>query len=139
MIQHRTARAVSGQGAEQSGRRAEAIASWWLRLSGYRVLARRYRSPVGEIDIIARKRRALVFVEVKRRGREGDGLAAVDPANRRRVTRAATHFLAGAGSAAGRAVETIRFDIIVVTPWRRPRHIRNAWIAGLDRTADAGW
>ena len=133
------ARAATGEGAERSGRRAEAMAAWWLRLRGYRVVARRYRSPVGEIDIVARKRRSLVFVEVKRRGEEGDALAAVDPVSRRRVTRAATHYLAGITAAAGAGIESLRFDIIVVTPWRLPRHICNAWVAGLDRTVDVGW
>ena len=139
MTQARAARTATGRGAERSGRRAESIAAWWLRLAGYRVVARRYRSPVGEVDIIARRRRTVAFVEVKWRGRESDALAAVDPESRRRVTRAATHFLAGGAAADSGKIDTIRFDIVVVTPWRRPLHIRNAWIAGLDGTVDVGW
>ena len=53
--------------AESRGRRAEWIAVWWLRLFGYRVLARRARQRVGEIDIVARRGRTLAFVEVKAR------------------------------------------------------------------------
>ena len=53
--------------AEKRGRAAETVAAWWLRLRGWRILARRVRTPVGEVDLIARRRRTLAFVEVKAR------------------------------------------------------------------------
>ena len=52
---------------EQHGRNAETVAAWFLRLKGYRILARRVRTHVGEIDLIARHGDTLVFVEVKAR------------------------------------------------------------------------
>lgn len=125
--------------AERAGRRAETLAAWWLRLTGYRVLARRYRTPVGEIDIVAGTRRSLVFVEVKQRAGGADGLAAIGPASRRRLMRAASHYLAGPGHPGRTAIEAVRFDIIVVRPWRRPLHLRNAWTCRMDGTPDVGW
>ena len=68
--------------AERRGRRAELIAAWYLRLKLYRVLARRYRTPVGEIDLIVRRGRTIVFVEVKHRPSEAEALEAVPPAGR---------------------------------------------------------
>lgn len=59
------------QRAERRGRRAEKIAAWFLRAKGYAVLARRYKTPVGEIDLVARRGRTLAFVEVKAR-KEGE-------------------------------------------------------------------
>jgi putative endonuclease len=55
------------QSAERGGRRAESLAAWWLRLKGWRILARRVRTPVGEIDLVARRGRTIAFVEVKAR------------------------------------------------------------------------
>lgn len=131
--------AAARRRAEQAGRRAESLAAWWLRLAGYRVVARRHRTPVGEIDIVAIAGRRLVFVEVKQRADGADGLAAVGPASRRRLMRAAQYFLAGPERARLPPVEAIRFDVVVVRPWRRPLHLRNAWMAGMDGTPDAGW
>ncbi|MEQ9815290.1 MAG: YraN family protein, partial [Azospirillaceae bacterium] len=75
--------------AERRGRRAEGVAALWLRLKGYRVLDRRVRTPVGEIDLVLRRGGTLVFAEVKRRVALADGMAAVGPAQRRRIGRAA--------------------------------------------------
>ena len=66
---------MSRQGRERAGRFAETLAAWLLRLRGYRILARRYATPVGEIDLVARRGELLVFVEVKRRAGRGDALA----------------------------------------------------------------
>ena len=63
--------------AERRGRRAETLAAWYLRLKGYRILARRYRTPVGEIDLIVRRGRLVAFVEVKRRPTEAEAAEAV--------------------------------------------------------------
>ena len=105
--------------AERRGRRAEAIAAWYLRAKFYRILARRYRTPLGEIDLIARRGRAIVFVEVKSRPTGEAGLEAVTAKSRQRIARAAAVWLAAHPAAAGLDQ---RFDIIVAAPGRRPRH-----------------
>ena len=108
------------QRAEGSGRRAEAIAAWFLRLKFYRILARRYRTPVGEIDLVARRGRTIVFVEVKRRPSEAQGLDAVTRNARRRIARAADLWIAAHPAAAG---FDQRFDIVITVPRRWPRHV----------------
>ena len=68
---------------ERAGRIAEAAAAWHLRLHGYRILARRFATPVGEIDLVAQRRNLLVFVEVKRRATVTSALAALLPLQQR--------------------------------------------------------
>jgi putative endonuclease len=107
------------QRAEGRGRRAETIAAWFLRLKFYRILARRYRTPVGEIDLVARRGRTIVFVEVKQRPSEAEGLDAVTRNARRRIARAADLWMAAHPSAAG---FDQRFDIVITVPRRWPLH-----------------
>ncbi len=107
-----------------AGRRAELLAAWWLRLKGYRILARGLRLPVGEIDLVARRGRRLAFVEVKRRRSLEAALAAITPRQRRRIMRAAEAWLAGRPDLAG--CER-RFDALLLVPGRRPRHLPDAW------------
>ncbi|MDP6406801.1 MAG: YraN family protein [Alphaproteobacteria bacterium] len=97
------------QQAEQSGRKAETLAHWLLRLKGYRILARRERTAAGELDIVARRGATLVFVEVKQRPT---------------VAQAAEAYLAANPGLAGLGA---RFDAILVAPGRLPVHIANAW------------
>ena len=110
--------------AEISGRRAEAIAAWYLRLKRYRILARRYRTPVGEIDLIARRGRTIAFVEVKLRPSEAEAIEAVRPSAARRIVRAADYWLAAHPAATGL---DLRFDLMVAVPGRFPRHVRAAF------------
>jgi putative endonuclease len=105
--------------AEKRGRRAERAATWFLRLKGYRLLASRFKTPVGEIDLVMRRGRTIVFVEVKERPDEAAGLDAVTAKARRRIARAADYWLAGHPDAAG---FDLRFDIVVASPGRLPRH-----------------
>ncbi|MEX0854065.1 MAG: YraN family protein [Bauldia sp.] len=112
--------------AERHGRRAEALAAWFMRLKGYRVLARRYRTPVGEIDLIVRRGNAIAFVEVKARSTRGEAVEAVSASARRRIARAAALWLAAHPAAAGL---DLRFDVLVVAPPRLPRHLTNAFDA----------
>ena len=112
------------QRAYRAGLWGESASVWWLRLRGYRVLARRWRVPVGEIDIVARRGRLLAMVEVKTRGATEDALEAVSARQRRRVERAAEAFLAS-HPALGQC--DVRFDVMLVVPWRPPRHIMDAW------------
>jgi putative endonuclease len=105
--------------AEQGGRRAETLAAWWLRLKGYAILARRVRTPVGEIDLVARRGRTLVFVEVKARSSASDASLALDDFRLRRVA-AAAEALAPRFARAG---DDLRIDAVVIVPKRLPRHI----------------
>ena len=106
------------------GRTAESLAAWWLRLKGYRVLARDFRVPVGEIDLIARRGRVLAFVEVKARRTAAAAPDALQPRQRRRIARAATAFLQQRPVLAG---HRLRFDVIWIVPGRLPCHITDAW------------
>jgi putative endonuclease len=110
--------------AYRRGHAGERLAALRLMLVGYRILARRYRTKVGEIDLIARRGRTVAFVEVKRRSDLALGLEAVTPQARARIRRAAELFLRRNPVLADHA---LRFDIIVITPWAWPRHIADAW------------
>ena len=118
--------AAARRAAERRGRRAEAVAAWFLRLKGYRVLARRYRTPVGEIDLVVRRGKLVAFVEVKARPTLDEGSEAVTARGRRRVAQAAAGWLAAHPEAAGLA---LRFDVVVAPPWRAPRHLAGAFDA----------
>ena len=112
------------QRAERAGLRAETFAAWFLRLKGYRILAMRYRTPVGEIDIVARHWGTLVFVEVKARGNAEDYGVALEAVNTRRISRAANHYLAHRRLNLN---TDMRFDVIFLAPRRWPRHLINAF------------
>ena len=110
--------------AYRFGLHAETVCVWWLRARGYRVLARRFKAPVGEIDIVARKGTLLAMIEVKAR-RGGDMAQAVPTQRqRRRIARAAEAFIARSPRLAGC---DIRFDLMVARPWRLPFHLEDAW------------
>jgi len=113
-------------GRERAGRRAETLAAWWLGLKGFRLLARRWRTPVGELDLVARRGDLVVFVEVKRRPSLAAAAEAVDPLQRARVVRAAELYLARQPVLAGLE---LRFDAVLIAPWRPPRHLPDAWRA----------
>lgn len=109
--------------AEQRGRRAETLGAWWLRLHGWRILARRARVPGGEVDLVARRGRTLAFVEVKARGDEAGAAIALDRSRLRRVAVAAERLTARYGQ----GCETVRIDALYVVPGRLPRHVRDVW------------
>ncbi|MBT5572227.1 MAG: YraN family protein [Alphaproteobacteria bacterium] len=110
--------------AEHKGRRAETRAALMLRLKGYRILAHRYRSPVGEIDLVAKRGHTLLAVEVKSRKSAAEAAFAIDARQQKRIARAAEHFLAANPRYAD---HKIRFDAILDVPKRLPRHIMDAW------------
>lgn len=112
------------QAAEKRGHRAERHAALLLRLKGFRLLARRYRSPVGEIDIVARRAQLLVAVEVKARGDLETAAYAIDKRQQKRIARATEHFLAANPYYSD---HHIRFDAVLVAPGKLPRHIPDAW------------
>lgn len=111
---------------EAAGRRAETAAALWLQLKGYRILDRRARMPACELDLVARKGRMLVFVEVKARRRREAALEAVTPQLRKRLEQAANQWVSRR-----RGLEQYlwRFDIVTLAPGQLPRHMRDAWRA----------
>jgi len=109
------------------GRFAETVCSLLLRCKGYRILERSYRVPVGEIDIIARKRGLVVAVEVKARRGLAEASEAVTQRQRRRIERALMHFLKRRPDL-GQAC--LRFDAMLVVPGQWPRHVKDAWRSG---------
>jgi putative endonuclease len=110
--------------AQRRGQLAELFCLWHLRLRGYRIVARRYRVPSGEVDIIARRGQVLAAVEVKARSSDAAAGEAVLGRQRRRIARALEHFLATRPDLA--ALDP-RFDVMLVVPRRLPRHLVDAW------------
>jgi putative endonuclease len=110
--------------AEDRGRRAETVAAWFLRLKGYRILSRRYKTPAGEIDLIARRGRTIVFVEVKQRPDDAAALDAITAAARKRIARAADLWLSRHPAAVG---FDRRFDVILALPRSIPRHLTSVF------------
>lgn len=106
---------------------AETIAAMYLCLKGYKILERRYKTKVGEIDIIARHKNTVVFIEVKSRPSYDQALEAVLPQARRRIERTAEHFLAASPVYAG---FNLRFDVLAVTGAFSVQHLDNAWQTG---------
>ena len=114
------------QRAERQGHAAETRAGIMLRLKGYRILDRRWKSPAGELDLVIRRGQTIAFVEVKTRASADEALAAVSERQRRRIVSAAHHWLAENPAANGC---DCRFDIVLVTPYQWPQHIANAYAA----------
>ncbi|KPF91197.1 hypothetical protein IP81_13605 [Novosphingobium sp. AAP83] len=112
--------------AEKRGRKGETLAAWWLRLTGWRILAQRVKLPVGEVDLVARRGRTVAFVEVKWR-RDGAALAgSIDAYRLRRVARAAEAI----APKFVRAGDSMQIDVILIAPGRWPHRIANAWQPG---------
>jgi putative endonuclease len=111
------------QAAEKRGRGAETFAALYLRLKGWRILARRARVPGGEVDIVARRGRTLAFVEVKARGSQESAAFALDRYRLRRVAVAAQRL----APRYMRAGDDVRIDAVFVVPGRLPRHLANVW------------
>lgn len=114
---------MNRQVAEARGRRAETIAAWWLRLHGWRILARRARVSGGEVDLVAKRGRTVAFVEVKQRNSEDAAAMALDQYRLRRVAVAAERL----APRFARAGENIRIDAIFLVPGKLPRHLVNVW------------
>src|SRR5664279_5358489 len=103
---------------------AESRAAVWLLAHGYRILARRWKSSRGEIDIIAARRHLLIFVEVKARATLDAAAESVTERQKQRIAAAAEIWLAANPVP---AIRDIRFDAILVAPGRLPRHIPAAF------------
>ena len=112
--------------AERRGRRGEYFAAAALMLKGYSILEMRYKTPMGEIDIIARRGKLLSFIEVKTRNTVDDAINAITHQARERICATGSAYLSR------KRLDDFdhRYDIIAVCPRRWPVHIRDAWRAG---------
>jgi putative endonuclease len=111
------------QRAERDGRKGELAAELFLRAKGWSILDRRRKTPLGEIDLIARRLGTVAFIEVKWRARPAELGLSIDAYRLRRVAAAAeavAHEYARDG-------EDLRIDVILLAPGRLPHHIVNAW------------
>ena len=106
------------------GQLAETLAVVGLRGSGHFIVAKRYRTNVGEIDLVAKRGNTIIFIEVKARRRLSDGLASIGHRQQQRIVRAAQWFLQKHPRFSN---HKIRFDAIAIAPWRWPRHVKDAW------------
>jgi putative endonuclease len=108
------------------GHRGEALAAWYLRLKFYRIMARRYKTPVGEIDLIAERFGTVVFVEVKARSKAISEAETLESIRQDRIVRAARYWQA---KHSGHAKTSLRFDVIFLARGHWPRHVINAFDA----------
>jgi putative endonuclease len=112
--------------AFRTGLSAESRAAAWLIAKGYSILARRFRSPFGEIDIVARRRRLVAFVEVKARASLDEAAYAVTSRQQRRIVEAAQAWLM---THPEHAELDMRFDVMLIAPGHLPRHLLAAFDA----------
>ena len=110
--------------AFRSGLSAECRAAALLVSKGFRSVARRWKSPVGEIDIVARRRSLMVFVEVKARSNLDDAAESLTKQQQTHIANAAEAFIA---TYPDPSVTEMRFDAILVVPGKMPRHIPGAF------------
>jgi putative endonuclease len=112
--------------AFRTGLSAESRAAAFLMAKGYRILAKRFRTPHGEIDIVARRRNLIVFLEVKARASLDDAAYAVTPRQQQRIIDAAQGWLMAHPE---HADFELRFDAMLIAPRRLPRHLLAAFDA----------
>ncbi len=112
------------QQAYLRGQKAEDFAALYLRVKGYHILKRRLKTPLGEIDILAQKGNTFVAIEVKARDTFAEAAFSLTLTQERRIERALTYYLSGRPDQ-----PSIRFDVILIAPWRWPQHIVSAWRA----------
>ncbi len=115
---------IRRQKAERAGRFAEHAALWALRCKGYRLLAHRFKCPLGEVDLIMRRGEVTAFIEVKARTTRKAAIESVTAFQARRIAAAAGQWMARDPRAARQAC---RFDIVAVSPYQWPHHIENAF------------
>ena len=115
----------------QRGVWSEKLAALWLRLKGYKILERRYKTKVGEIDIIARRQNTIIFVEVKARPTIAQALESITPTMKRRIGNTAKYYVSH-----NDVVDCdLRFDFVAVTPFKIKNIIKGRFfIHHLDNT-----
>ena len=110
--------------AYHRGHRAEWLAALSMVLKGFRIVARRYKTPVGEVDLIVRKRNLVVFIEVKARPDTQSALDSISRSAQRRIEAAGEWWITKQKDGARLSW---RFDVIAVSPWRWPVHFEDVW------------
>jgi putative endonuclease len=122
-VEHSDDQRILRRRRHRRGLAAELIVAILLTVTGHRILARRFKSPVGEVDIIAVRGRRVAFIEVKRRLTSEDCEAAITGELRKRVRRAAALWLAR-----NPPFQTydVGFDLVFVVPWRFPTIMHDA-------------
>ncbi|MDG1707689.1 MAG: YraN family protein [Emcibacteraceae bacterium] len=118
------------QKAYKRGHFAEQLAAIFLILKGYTIVARRYKTKVGEIDLIAKKKNVTIFCEVKARRTKQAALESLSYKQKIRIRKAAEFYMAHLNKKGSNNMienEIFRCDMILVIPWRLPVHIENAW------------
>lgn len=115
---------LSNSSAYKHGLTAELIATLLLSVKFYSVIHRRYKTKVGEVDLIARRGKTIIFVEVKKRRSRQEVFEAITISQKRRISRAAEHFLSRNKKFNN---YNKRFDAVLITPKSLPLHIKNAW------------
>ncbi len=110
--------------AEEKGRVAELVAITLLRAKGYQLLAKRFKSPSGEVDLVMRKGDVTAFIEVKARATHDEAVISLTDTQSRRIANAAAHWMAQDSIANS---GTCRFDIVAVNSALIPNHIENAF------------
>ena len=112
--------------AFRTGLSAESRAAAFLMAKGYRILAKRFRTPYGEIDLVARRRNLIAFVEVKARASLDEAAYAVTPRQQQRIVNAAEAWLMAHPE---HAEFDLRFDVVLIAPKSLPRHLLAAFDA----------
>ena len=112
--------------AFRTGLSAETRAAAFLIAKGYRILARRFKTPYGEIDLVARKRNLVAFIEVKARASLDEAAYAITPRQQGRIVNAAQAWLMAHPE---HAEFELRFDVILIAPRHLPRHLLAAFDA----------
>jgi putative endonuclease len=128
-----TAQKSNRQRAEQKGRTGEWLAALALQVKGYVIIERRVRSHRGEVDLIARRKNVLAFIEVKTREKQTDPAQILTPKQMARIVNGATGW---AASKPWTVQCQWRYDLIVVHPWQWPKHLRDAWRPTGDPTLE---
>jgi putative endonuclease len=108
----------------KKGHHAEWIAALFLRMKCYKLLALRYKTRVGEIDLVMRKSKQIIFVEVKARADMRSGLEAISSKSQARIQRSAESFVKANPKY---AQYDWRFDAVIIKPYRMPYHLKDAW------------
>lgn len=105
------------------GQLSEWIAVAYLMLKGYQILEHNYRTKVGEIDLIAKKKSTLVIIEVKARKTYSDFPLSFK--QQQRIAKAATLYLIQKPKL---QILDLRFDLIIISVWKWPKHMKNVWV-----------
>lgn len=114
------AKRAGRQDAERRGHRGEWIAAWYLRFKGYRIVAKRFKTKGGEVDIIARKKDLIIMVEVKARPSVLEAMDAITATAERRIEAAGDIWLARQKDFAKLSV---RYDLVAIVPKQWPVHV----------------